>query len=90
MANSRLLWPSPDEQRQRQELMDQMMEARGVDAPLQRAWMARWLCWKRPRNAAFARMKRHAATGSPAKRGQSLRNSVPTPRFFSTSLKKQD
>ena len=31
MANSRLLWPSPDEERQRQELMDQMMEARGVD-----------------------------------------------------------
>ena len=81
MANSRLLWPSPDEQRQRQELMDQMMEARGVDAPLQRAWMARWLCWKRPRNADFARMKRHAATGSPAKRGQSLRNSVHNATF---------
>lgn len=31
MANSRLQWPSPDEERQRQELMDQMMEARGVD-----------------------------------------------------------
>ena len=26
-----LLWPSPDEERQRQELMNQMMEARGVD-----------------------------------------------------------
>ncbi|MGA7457439.1 MAG: DUF6455 family protein [Methyloceanibacter sp.] len=31
MANSKLLWPSPDEERQRQELMDQMMQVRGVD-----------------------------------------------------------
>jgi hypothetical protein len=31
MANSRLLWPTPDEERQRQELMGEMMQARGLD-----------------------------------------------------------
>jgi hypothetical protein len=31
MPNSRLLWPTPEEARHRQELMDRMMETRGVD-----------------------------------------------------------
>jgi hypothetical protein len=31
MANSRLSWPTREELRQRYELMDQMMETRGVD-----------------------------------------------------------
>ena len=31
MPNSRLLWPTREELRQRYELMDRMMEARGVD-----------------------------------------------------------
>ena len=31
MANSKLLWPTQDEERQRQELMGEMMQARGVD-----------------------------------------------------------
>jgi hypothetical protein len=31
MANSRLFWPTPEEARERQELMDQMMQVRGVD-----------------------------------------------------------
>lgn len=31
MPNSRLLWPTRDDLRQRYDLMDRMMEARGVD-----------------------------------------------------------
>ena len=31
MPNSRLLWPTREELRQRYELMDRMMETRGVD-----------------------------------------------------------
>jgi hypothetical protein len=31
MANSKLLWPTQEEERQRQELMGEMMQARGVD-----------------------------------------------------------
>jgi len=31
MGNSRLLWPTHEELRQRYELMDRMMETRGVD-----------------------------------------------------------
>ena len=31
MQNSRLLWPTREELRQRYELMDQMMETRGAD-----------------------------------------------------------
>ena len=40
MANSKLLWPTPDEERQRRELMGEMMQARGLDvaAASSRGW----------------------------------------------------
>ena len=33
MQSSRLLWPTLEEARQRQDLMDRMMQIRGVDVP---------------------------------------------------------
>lgn len=33
MSNSRLLWPTPEQLRRRHELMDRMMQKRGVDVP---------------------------------------------------------
>ena len=32
MSNSRLLWPTPEQLQRRYELMDRMMQKRGVDA----------------------------------------------------------
>jgi Family of unknown function (DUF6455) len=32
MSNSRLLWPTPEQLQRRHELMDRMMQKRGVDA----------------------------------------------------------
>ena len=84
-----LLWPSPYEERQRQELMDQMMEARGVDvaaaarvdgglAMLEAATKCR-LC---PDEEAC----RHWLAGEAGPKPSEF---CPNATFFSTSLKKQ-
>ena len=86
MANSKPLWPTQDGEHQRQELMGEMMQARGWTSPRYRARMAALPCSRRPPNAGFARMKRPAATGSPVKRGR-RRKFCPNDALFSTGLR---
>lgn len=90
MANSRLLWPSPEEQSQRQELMDQMLQLRGVDsAAASRVdgglamLEAKGKCRLCPNETACRDWLEGEAAQTPME-------FCPNAAFFSTCLKKQD
>ena len=89
MANSKLLWPTQDEERQRQELMGEMMQARGVDvAAVSRVdgGLALLEATTKCRLCPDEEACRHwlaGQTGSPSE-------FCPNDAFFSTGLKKRD
>ena len=86
MANSKLLWPSPDEERQRQELMREMMEARGVDAAAD-GGLAMLEAAGKCRLCPDERSCRHWLAGEAEPTPSEF---CPNAAFFGTSLKKQD
>jgi hypothetical protein len=81
MANSRLLWPSPDEERQRQELMDQMMEARGVDVAAAARVDAGFAMLEAATKCRFCPDEEACRHWLAGEAGPTPSESVPTPRF---------
>jgi uncharacterized protein DUF6455 len=90
MANSKLLWPTPDEERQRQELMGEMMQARGLDvaaASRVDGGLALLEATTKCRLCPDEEACRHWLAGEA---GSTPAEFCPNDAFFSTSLKKQD
>jgi uncharacterized protein DUF6455 len=90
MANSKLLWPSPDEERQRQELMAEMIEARGVEldaASRVDGGLALLEAKAKCRLCPDEEACRHWLAGQA---GPTPSEFCPNDAFFSTGLKKQD
>jgi Family of unknown function (DUF6455) len=90
MANSRLLWPTPEEERQRQELMGEMMQARGVDVATAKrvdGGLALLEATGKCRLCQDEEACRHWLAGEP---GPTPTEFCPNAAFFSTGLKKQD
>jgi len=80
MPNSRLLWPTSEELHQRYELMDQMMEAHGVDVLAALGVDGASPSSRRAPNAVVACMKGHAGIGWRVKDSEEVQISVLTPR----------
>jgi len=89
MANSKLLGPTPDEERQREELMGEMMQARGLDvaaASRVDGGLAFLEATTKCRLCPDEEACRHWLAGQT---GPTPREFCPNDAFFSTSLKKQ-
>ncbi len=90
MANSRLLWPTPDEERRRQELMGEMMQARGLDgaaASRVDGGLALLEATTKCRLCPDEEACRHWLAGAG---GPPPSDFCPNDAFFSTGLKKPD